>query len=564
MQNFIHNLKQNTKFRYIMLTSFILTIFLLMFINSSNGDELLPHEEQLLNDSKDSKDSSYSSYSYACIIDAGSTGSRIHVYRYTKSLNTALISVDIVNEKYMKFKPGLSSFEDNPNDIIRMGNYFEPILNFGRDYVPYSKRTATPLFVLASAGMRKVRDRNPKVAKQIIDITYKYLHESSEFIIFGEGIKIIEGRYEGLWGWIAANYLNGELSHLLNLDSTILYSSQTTKGVLEMGGESLQITFIPQEAQLISLQKSNIPHHIERVNIGDVEFQLFTYSWMGIGMEAAQNRFDTYLATTIKEREQSPCYIKGDIKERQHGIGQTIKWKGNGNFIKCYNGLISMISDRLKSKCSVPKIEIKDMICTPNSILMPKIDLDLVSINEFYYIENFYYTAKVLGLDGLHGKEFLNKLEEKGNYYCSLDVDTAKKEFSKASEDEIKKTCFCAAWLLAILKKGFNLENFNHFSVIRNIENNEIEGEGAIDWALGYLIAEVSNMDMEINEEQTFTFRFLLIMMVILLMIYCLGIKNNQQYPWIYINAIVSNSGGNIKKENNKYAYQRLNVRRTV
>ena len=37
----------------------------------------------------------------------------------------------------------------------------------------------------------------------------------------------------------------------------------------------------------------------------------FTYSWMGIGMEAAQDRFDSYLATQTQEREVSPCYIQG-------------------------------------------------------------------------------------------------------------------------------------------------------------------------------------------------------------------------------------------------------------
>ena len=156
-----------------------------------------------------------------------------------------------------------------------------------------------------------------------------------------------------------------------------------------------------------------------------------------------------------------------------------------------------MIDDKLlKGKCKIPQIDIEHMMCTPNSILMPKIDLtDTGTINnEFYYIENFYYTAHVLGILDAEGQEFLNKLMEKGKYYCSLDIENAKKEFPEASEDEIRKTCFCAAWLLAILNKGFSLGDFKRFKVIR-----DIEGEGNIDWALGYLVAEVPNMN--INEE---------------------------------------------------------------
>ena len=154
-----------------------------------------------------------------------------------------------------------------------------------------------------------------------------------------------------------------------------------------------------------------------------------------------------------------------------------------------------MVDQRLKPKCDIPEIEIQSMMCSPNNILMPKIDLGSLTRNEFYYIENFYYTAEVLGLADVSGQEFLTKLREKGKYYCSLDYQDAKKEFPNASEEEIKKTCFCAAWLLAILNRGYNLENFNKFRVIR-----DIEGKGNIDWALGYLVAEVPNMDKSLEE----------------------------------------------------------------
>merc|ERR1712130_101128 len=358
------------------------------------------------------------------------------------------------------------------------------------------------------------------------------------------------------------------MGNLLKIAPNRIYSEQSTKGVLEMGGESLQITFIPHQSALNSLNghkhaHDSDVHHIETINIGDVQFELFTYSWMGVGMEAAQNKFDSYLATKQKERNNSPCYIKGDTRERQHGIGQAVTWKGSGNFKECYDGLSEMINERLKSKCSIPSIDIEQLLCTPNSVLMPKI---AGNKNEFYYIENFYYTAKVLNLLDVHGQEFLDKLNEKGEEYCSLDIDKAKIKYPEASEEEIQKTCFCAAWLLAILNNGYNLEKFSQFKVIRDIEG---EKGGNIDWALGYLVAEVPNMNM--NEDEilgTYTVRFLLIMMVISIMIYCWykGIKNTQSNlinqstkSWLYSKIGI---GQNIKKEtsNNKnYAYQRLN-----
>ena len=206
----------------------------------------------------------------------------------------------------LQFYPGLSSFEDKPSDLAAMASYFEPILNFGREHVHAPKRATTAFFVLASAGMRKVRERSQTIAQRVMDTAYKHLAESSEFIVHREGIKIIEGRNEGLWGWMAANYLNGELGKLLTLGSDAVYSRQTTKGIVEMGGESLQITFIPRESAL----KTAGNEHIESISIGNAEFKLFTYSWMGIGMEAAQSAYDGYLSAGNKGTE-SPCYNRG-------------------------------------------------------------------------------------------------------------------------------------------------------------------------------------------------------------------------------------------------------------
>lgn len=537
MQLLLYRLRYHPKSRLIMTASLILTIFLLLVINSASDD-----------------------FEYVCIVDAGSTGSRIHVYKYRPpAAGDQLIWVDVASEKYEKFYPGLSSFEQNPGDLAAMATYFEPILNFGREHVPKSKVSSTALFVLASAGMRSVRQRSEQKAALIIDTAFKHLSESSEFVVVAEGVRIIEGTNEGLWGWTAANYLNGELAKLLALGPHSVYSQQSTKGIVEMGGESLQITFIPRASVL---ESDAIQQQIETVAIGNVRFSIFTNSWMGIGMEAAQNAYDEHLAA-MGQRTESPCYNKGVSRKT---------WRGSGSFEDCYRGLSEMMAERLKPQCPGMSADAlgEQLVCTPNGVVMPAIDHGLGSEGEggrhsFYFIENFFYSAKVLGIDHLGGRAFLAALRSKGDKYCAMERKDAVRKFPKADEGEIDKTCFCAAWLLAIVNEGFALGQFNNFRVIRDIESR-----GNIDWALGFLVAEVPAINTRRmgppptargDDAEYDAFRWILAVMASALMAaYCWRKRN--EYRWCRRMGHLSTSSH--RKGNGKYAYKRIELSRTV
>ena len=81
MQNILNHLRYHPKSRLILSLSLMLTVFLLFVIHSSAADD----------------------FEYVCIVDAGSTGSRIHVYKYRQpEAGQELISVDVQAEEYKK------------------------------------------------------------------------------------------------------------------------------------------------------------------------------------------------------------------------------------------------------------------------------------------------------------------------------------------------------------------------------------------------------------------------------------------------------------------------------
>jgi hypothetical protein len=64
-------------------------------------------------------------YEYALVIDAGSSGSRIHVYKYSwdpnADPNRAFPNIELPDNKF-KITPGLSSFAANPQVVIMLPN----------------------------------------------------------------------------------------------------------------------------------------------------------------------------------------------------------------------------------------------------------------------------------------------------------------------------------------------------------------------------------------------------------------------------------------------------------
>jgi Golgi apyrase len=135
----------------------------------------------------------------------------------------------------------------------------------------------------------------------------------------GENIRIISGEEEGMWGWVAVNYLmdgfghssqstqsEGSLLPLEPLADPPPDSSQDsvtpvdvnhhlpTFGFLDMGGASTQLAFSPTAEELV---KSAYPEEeLGRVELRllsgeDVEWPVFVASWLGYGTNRARERY---------------------------------------------------------------------------------------------------------------------------------------------------------------------------------------------------------------------------------------------------------------------------------
>ncbi len=182
----------------------------------------------------------HSSYSedelnYTAIIDAGSSGSRIYVYSFLPptfdrpyAKHYDVLDVQLVRNRkrkaldpatraaaksdplhdsnpenefvVMKTSPGLSSYADDPE---RAWKSLIELLDFARQHIPESKQADTPLFVMATAGMRMLPA--PKQTAILSAVRAGARSYGAFTLVEDSQVSIITGQMEGVYAWIALN-----------------------------------------------------------------------------------------------------------------------------------------------------------------------------------------------------------------------------------------------------------------------------------------------------------------------------------------------------------------------
>jgi len=159
------------------------------------------------------------------IVNAGSSGSRLYLYAVDKTAHT----VDFISNDKLDMK--LSEI-----DSCNVGGFFDQIKS------KYPSKDSIDLYILATAGMRN--EDKSKVRR-----IYKLLSPDKDPYEGRYSLKkvmTISGRYEGLYAWIAANYDQDKLPGRNDRDP------EDSQGILEIGGASMQIAFIPKDAKKLN------------------------------------------------------------------------------------------------------------------------------------------------------------------------------------------------------------------------------------------------------------------------------------------------------------------------
>jgi Golgi nucleoside diphosphatase len=398
---------------------------------------------------------------FAIMMDAGSSGTRVHVYGWPSTSDCASrLAKQLVVEigQGEQITPGLSFLA--PGNISGVPAYLAPLVEFAQSVVPEAVQATTPIYLQATAGMRLLpEDQQTALLEAVRDV-----FKGSPFEARPEETSVISGSAEGANEWTSVNYLRGALGHSPSTVSV----REAPAGVLGMGGASTQIAFKPLEGT--DLKAGAFPIAFEGVE----PIELYVHSFLGLGATEAQDSLQRYLAAPdqVQARQVTdPCLLVDYSVSRPVGPGgEEVLLEGGGDAEGCKAAIRRSLINT-EAPCPLPP-------CSFDGVYQPDLtEGGLVLKKSFFQISAFFFTAEFFGLPET---ATLRQLEDAGKEFCALDWLAAQMAYPNTPPQFLANYCFSSMYFTVLLHHGYGIDKTRtplHWA-------EAINGVG-LDWPLG-------------------------------------------------------------------------------
>lgn len=406
---------------------------------------------------------------YVVMIDAGSTGSRIHVYEFDVCYSPPKLN----KESFEMLKPGLSSFD---TDTKSAAASLDPLLKVALETVPKAKQGCTPVAVKATAGLRLLGEEK---SANILNAVRKHLEDDYPFaVVEGDGISIMSGDDEGVYAWITTNYLLG------NIGSK---EKTPTAAVFDLGGGSTQIVFEPE---FKNGEKMAPGEHVYELNFGSRDFTLYQFSHLGFGLMQGRNKINSIIVeTALKNGKltknsaaaqdlESPCIPPGltakDVSVKI-STGETYKINFVGSSTPA-GSQCRFLAESILNK----EAECSQEPCSFNGVHQPSLVKTFKESSDLFIFSYFYDRTNPLGMPSSFT---LRELTELASTVCNGESIWAQALSSidgsiKELQDE-PQWCLDLSFQVALLHTGYDIPLNRELRTAKKIANNEL------GWCLG-------------------------------------------------------------------------------
>lgn len=411
------------------------------------------------------------------MIDAGSTGSRIHVYRF----NNCGPTPELEHEEFKmtekkKGGAGLSSYKSDAEGAAKS---LDILMDTAMATVPEHLKSCSPIAVKATAGLRKL---GPDMSQKILDAVRTRLENVYPFPVVSkanDGVVVMDGKDEGVYAWITTNYLLGKIG---GPDQT------PTAAVFDLGGGSTQIVFQPTFKSASKGMPETLAEgdHKYKLRFGGREFELYQHSHLGFGLMAAREAIHKAVVSAKREKHsgdsswqdepiEHPCIAPNMTSEVKVTLDDksevNVKMIGpkQGSAAVC-RGLAEKILQK-EATCTLSP-------CSFGGVHQPSLDKTFAH-EDVYIFSYFYDRTQPLGMP----ESFtLRELADLTARVCHGESAWGSFEGIEGALDELRdrpEHCLDLNFMMALLHTGYEMPIDREVHIAKKIKGNEL------GWCLG-------------------------------------------------------------------------------
>ncbi|KAF8465236.1 nucleoside phosphatase family-domain-containing protein [Kalaharituber pfeilii] len=415
---------------------------------------------------------------YALMVDAGSTGSRIHVYRFNNCGDTPELESEVFNIT----QPGLSAYPDDPEAAAAS---LDVLLDVAVKSVPQSLKSCTPIAVKATAGLRLLGE---KKSEKILEAVRHRLETKYPFPVVStkDGVAIMDGKDEGVYAWITTNYLTKKIGTV---------DKAPTAAIFDLGGASTQIVFEPTfpsvHGGMPEVMKAG--DHKYELTFGGRQFVLYQHSHLGYGLKEARKAIHLQVYTTTKHERGdafdpkkpivNPCIAPGMSRTVNVTIDATVDPPKLLEVTMVGPKTPSSTQCRAIAESILKKNEPCTLTpCSFNGIHQPP--LARTFAKEDIYIFSYFYDRTVP--IGMPSDFTIRELKEVAAKVCAGEGENGEGwESFMATKGALKELrgrpehCLDLNFMIALLHTGYEMPVDRELKVAKKIGDNEL------GWCLG-------------------------------------------------------------------------------
>ncbi|XP_078437502.1 putative apyrase 1 [Wolffia australiana] len=401
---------------------------------------------------------------YAVIFDAGSSGSRVHVFCFDLNLDVQPIGEEL--ELFKQKKPGLSSYAENPEEAA---NSLLSLLEEAESVVPPELRNLTPVKVGATAGLRAL---GMESSEKILQAVRDFLRDKSSLKVKPEWVSVLDGTQEGAYQWVTINYLLG------NLGKT--YAD--TVGVVDLGGGSVQMAYAISEsdAKTAPTIKNGEDTYVKPLYLKGTKYYLYVHSYLHYGLLAA--RAEILKVDGAAGASCIPGGFHGSYKYNGEEFEASALSPGS-SYNKCSEAALkSLKTDQptcTHMKCTFGGVWNGGGGDGQKKLFVASFFFDRAA--EAGFVDPKVPIAKVRPSD----------FEDAAKRACGLNLEEAQKRFPRVGPGNLPYLCMDLVYQYTLLINGFGLDKGQEITLVKQVKYRDQLVEAA--WPLGSAIEVMSS-----------------------------------------------------------------------